>query len=256
MSSKKTAMVTGATSGIGEATARLLAKNGYDIILTGRRADRLEILKKELSDTADVLTLCFDVRNKEEVFQAVQSLTGKWTQVDALINNAGLAVGLGPVHEGVVDDWDRMIDTNIKGVLYMLKAVSPLMIARNSGHIINISSIAAKEVYVNGNVYCGTKHALDSITGSIRMELLQHYIRVTSINPGMVETEFSLVRFKGDEEKAGNVYKQVEPLKAEDVADVILYCLNCPPHMNLHEVLVMPSAQASVRMVRKKDGSI
>jgi NADP-dependent 3-hydroxy acid dehydrogenase YdfG len=253
---KKIALVTGATSGIGEATARLLAKNNFDLIITGRRADRLEVLKKELSKDADVLTLNFDVRNKEDVFKAIDSLQGKWKNIDALINNAGLAVGLGPVHEGVIDDWDRMIDTNVKGVLYMLKAVSPLMIKNNSGHIINISSIAAKEVYINGNVYCGTKHALDSITGSIRMELLQHYIRVTSINPGMVETEFSLVRYKGDSEKADGVYKAVDPLKAEDVADVILYCLNCPPHMNLHEVVVMPSAQASVRMVRKKDGTI
>ncbi len=256
MSSRKIALITGATSGIGEATARILAKNGYDIIITGRRNERLEELKKEFLQYADVHTLCYDVRNKDEVFKAVASLEGKWKKIDALINNAGLAVGLGPVHDGVIDDWDRMIDTNIKGVLYMLKAVSPIMIENNAGHIINISSIAAKEVYLNGNVYCGTKHALDSITGSIRMELLPHHIRVTSINPGMVETEFSLVRFKGDEERADNVYKNVDPLKAEDVADVILYCLNCPPHMNLHEVVVMPSAQASVRMVRKKDGTI
>ncbi len=256
MNRKKIALITGATSGIGEATARILANNGYNIIITGRREDRLTSLKQELSAITTVETLCFDVRNKEEVFAAIDSLDPQWRNIDALINNAGLAVGLGPVHDGVIDDWDRMIDTNIKGVLYMLKAISPLMIARNSGHIINISSIAAKEVYLNGNVYCGTKHALDSITGSIRMELLPHHIRVTSINPGMVETEFSLVRFKGDDEKADNVYKNVDPLKAEDVADVILYCLNCPPHMNLHEVIVMPSAQASVRMVRKKDGTI
>ena len=253
---KKIALITGATSGIGKSTARLLAKNNFDLIITGRRADRLEEFKNELSKDTDVITLHFDVRNKEEVFKAIDSLSGKWKNIDALINNAGLAVGLGPVHEGVTDDWDRMIDTNVKGVLYMLKAVTPLMIKNNSGHIINISSIAAKEVYVNGNVYCGTKHALDSITGSIRMELLPYHIRVTSINPGMVETEFSLVRYKGDAEKADNVYKNVDPLKGEDVADVILYCLNCPPHMNLHEVVVMPSAQASVRMVRKKDGTI
>lgn len=253
---KKIAFITGATSGIGEATARLLAANNFELIITGRRLDRLEKLKSELIHLTDVHILHFDVRNKEEVFKAVDSLTGKWRNIDALINNAGLAVGLGPVHDGVIDDWDRMIDTNIKGVLYMLKAVSPLMIKNNSGHIINISSIAAKEVYMNGNVYCGTKHALDSITGSIRMELLPYHIRVTSINPGMVETEFSLVRYKGDTEKAGNVYANVEPLKASDVADVILYSLNCPPHMNLHEVVVMPSAQASVRMVRKKDGTI
>jgi 3-hydroxy acid dehydrogenase / malonic semialdehyde reductase len=256
MNSNKIALITGATSGIGEATAKLLAQNGYDLIITGRREDRLKLLEKELLKDTDVLSLHFDVRNKDEVFKAIDSLVGKWRNIDVLINNAGLAVGLGPVHEGVIDDWDRMIDTNIKGVLYMLKAVSPLMIKNNSGHIVNISSIAAKEVYQNGNVYCGTKHALDSITGSIRMELLPYHIRVTSINPGMVETEFSLVRFKGDEAKAENVYKNVEPLKGSDVANVILYCLQCPSHMNLHEVLVMPSAQASVRMVRKKDGTI
>jgi 3-hydroxy acid dehydrogenase/malonic semialdehyde reductase len=254
--SNKIAFITGATSGIGESTARLLSTNGYDLIITGRREERLKEVAKDLSKHTDVLSLCFDVRNKEEVFKAVHSLIGKWKNIDALINNAGLAVGLGPVHDGIIDDWDRMIDTNIKGVLYMLKAITPLMIKNNSGHIINISSIAAKEVYPNGNVYCGTKHALDSITGSIRMELLPYHIRVTTINPGMVETEFSLVRFKGDEEKAENVYKNVEPLKGSDVADVILYCLKCPQHMNLHEVVVMPSAQASVRMVRKKDGTI
>lgn len=256
MSRKKIALITGATSGIGLATARLLANNGYNLILTARRHERLDELKNELQPVTDVITLCFDVRNKDHVFKAIEDLPQEWKNIDALINNAGLAVGLGPVHEGVIDDWDRMIDTNIKGVLYMLKAVSPLMVQKKQGHIINISSIAAKEVYLNGNVYCGTKHALDSITGSIRMELLPHHIRVTSINPGMVETEFSLVRFKGDEEKAENVYKNVEPLQANDIADVILYCLNCPPHMNLHEVVVMPSAQASVRMVRKKDGTI
>jgi len=256
MSNKKIALITGATSGIGEATAHLLSKNGFDLIITGRRKDRLEKLEGILAKNSEVMSLCFDVRNKEETFAAIESLQGKWKNIDVLVNNAGLAVGLGPVHEGVVDDWERMIDTNIKGVLYMLKAVSPLMIQNNSGHIINISSIAAKEVYQNGNVYCGTKHALDSITGSIRMELLPYHIRVTSINPGMVETEFSLVRFKGDEDRAETVYKNVEPLNASDVADVILYCVNCPPHMNLHEVLVMPSAQASVRMTRKKDGTI
>lgn len=256
MTTKKIALITGATSGIGKSTSSLLARSGFDIIITGRRQDRLDKLKKELSVNCDVLTLCFDVRNKEDVFKNIESLEGKWRNIDALINNAGLAVGLGPVHEGVIDDWDRMIDTNIKGVLYMLKAVSPLMIAKNSGHIINISSIAAKEIYPNGNVYCGTKHALDSITGSIRMELLPYHIRVTSINPGMVETEFSLVRFKYDKERADNVYKNVEPLAPEDIADLILYCLNCPPHMNLHDVVVMPSAQASVRMLRKKDGTI
>jgi len=249
-------LITGATSGIGEATARLLAQKGFALILTGRRQDRLEKLHSELEEQVPVHTLCFDVRNRAEVYKAIESLPGEWREVDGLVNNAGLAVGLSPVHKGNEEDWDRMIDTNVKGALYVLKAVIPLMMQRNAGHIINISSIAAKEVYPAGNVYCGTKHALDSITQSVRMELLPYDIKVTSVNPGMVETEFSLVRFKGDEEKASGVYRNVEALKAEDVADVILYCLSTPKHMNLHEVVVMPSVQATVRMVRKRDGSI
>lgn len=252
----KIILITGATSGIGEATARRLAEDGANLILTGRRKDRLDALCEELSRTTRVTGCCFDVRNKEEVYAAIHALPDEWKAIDVLVNNAGLAVGLGPVHEGVEDDWDRMIDTNIKGVLYMLRAVTPLMVKRNSGYIINISSIAGKEVYPNGNVYCGTKHALDSITQSIRMELLPHNIRVTSINPGMVETEFSLVRFKGDEERAGNVYKNVEALQPGDIADLIHYCISVPPRMNLHEVVVMPSVQATARMVKKKDGTI
>lgn len=250
------ACITGATSGIGEATARLLSKNNFNLILTGRRKDRLDLLVSELSQHTKCIGLNFDVRNFEDVKKNIESLTDEWKNIDVLINNAGLAVGLSPVDEGNLDDWNRMIDTNIKGVLHMLKVISPMMKKNKSGHIINISSVAGKEVYPNGNVYCGTKHALDSITQSIRMELLPYFIKVTSINPGMVETEFSLVRFKGDDSKASNVYSQVEALKGEDIADLILYCLNCPPHMNLHDVLVMPSAQASVRMTRKKDGSI
>lgn len=249
-------MITGATSGIGEATARLLADNGAKLILTGRRKDRLDELCSELQQKTEVVGCCFDVRDKEAVYAAVEQLPEEWKAMDALVNNAGLAVGLGPVHEGVEDDWERMIDTNVKGVLYMLRAVSPLMVKRNSGHIINISSIAAKEVYPNGNVYCGTKHALDSITQSIRMELLPYNIKVTSINPGMVETEFSLVRFKGDEERAGNVYKNVEPLQAVDIADLILYCLAVPARVSLHEVVIMPAVQATARMMKKKDGTI
>lgn len=252
----KTALITGATAGIGEATARLLAKNGFNLILTGRRKDRLENLQSELSNDTEVSYLNFDVRNKDEVFNAIDSLQGKWRNIDILVNNAGLAVGLNPVHSGDTDDWNRMIDTNIKGVLYMLKAVSPLMVEKKSGHIINISSIAAKEVYPKGNVYCGTKHALDSITQSIRMELLPHHIKVSSINPGMVETEFSLVRFKGDEDRSSKTYAPVEALQADDIADLILYTINCPAHMCLHEVVVMPSAQAAVKMIRKKDGTI
>ncbi len=253
---KRTAWITGATAGIGEATARLMAKNKFRLIISGRRNARLEKLADELSKHTEILPVCLDVRNREAVFKAIENLPQEWKTIDVLINNAGLAVGLGPLHEGEPDDWDRMIDTNIKGVLNMLKAITPGMIARKKGHIIQVSSIASKEVYPNGNVYCATKHALDAITQSIRMELLPYYIKVSSIHPGMVETEFSLVRFKGDTERAANVYKHVEALKAEDVANTILYCLNAPEQVSIHELVVMPAAQASVRLVRKKDGSI
>lgn len=253
---KKVVLITGATSGIGEATAHRLAAEGYALILTGRRKERLDKLASVLGGVTEVHTLCFDVRNKEEVYAAVQSLAGPWKNIDALVNNAGLAVGLNPVHTGVEDDWDRMIDTNVKGALYVMKAVIPGMIERNTGHIINISSIAGKETYPNGNVYCGTKHALDSITASVRMELLPYDIKVTSVSPGMVETEFSLVRFKGDAERAEGVYAQVEALLPEDIADLILYCLRMPKRMNLHEVIVMPTVQAGARMVRKMDGTV
>ena len=253
---KPIALITGATSGIGKATAIKLVKSGYDLIITGRRKERLDQMADELGLVSNIHSLAFDVRNREETFQAINSLSENWKKIDVLVNNAGLAVGLGSLHDGNPDDWDRMIDTNIKGVLNMLKAVIPLMIKNNRGHILNISSIAAKEVYPNGNVYCATKHALDAITASVRMELLPYPIKVTSINPGMVETEFSIVRFKGDEDRATKVYENVTPLKADDIAEVIQYCIQTPPHMNLHEVVVMPSAQASVRMVRKNDGTI
>jgi len=253
---KRTAWITGATAGIGEATARKLSNHGFRLIISGRRKERLENLAYELKKITEVHTICVDVRDRNAVFKAVNELPEEWQAIDVLINNAGLAVGLGPLHEGEPDDWDRMIDTNIKGVLNMLKAVTPKMIERKKGHIVQISSIASKEVYPNGNVYCATKHALDAITQSIRMELLPYHIKVSSIHPGMVETEFSLVRFKGDAERAANVYKPVEALKAEDVADTILYCLNAPDHVSIHELVVMPAAQASVRLVRKKDGSI
>jgi NADP-dependent 3-hydroxy acid dehydrogenase YdfG len=253
---KPIALITGATSGIGKATAIKLVKSGYDLIITGRRKERLDQMADEFGLVSNIHSLAFDVRNREETFQAINSLSENWKKIDVLVNNAGLAVGLGSLHDGNPDDWDRMIDTNIKGVLNMLKAVIPLMIKNNRGHILNISSIAAKEVYPNGNVYCATKHALDAITASVRMELLPYPIKVTSINPGMVETEFSIVRFKGDEDRATKVYENVTPLKADDIAEVIQYCIQTPPHMNLHEVVVMPSAQASVRMVRKNDGTI
>lgn len=253
---KKTILITGASSGIGESCARKLAQKGHRLILAARRTDRIQSLSNELSAFTDVFPLSLDVRNREQVMQSIHQLPQLWQQIDVLINNAGLAVGLGAVHEGIPDDWDRMIDTNIKGVLHVLRAVTPGMIERQSGQIINVSSIASKEVYPSGNVYCGTKHALDAITQSIRMELLPYHIRVTSIHPGMVETEFSLVRYKDDSQRADAVYSQVMPLKADDVADVIIYSIELPSHVSLHEAVIMPSAQAGVRMVRKMDGSI
>jgi len=249
------ALITGATAGIGEALATKMAEAGYALILTGRRSDRLNAYVTKLQDRfkVQVMGLTFDVRKVEAVNAAIDSLPEEWKDIEVLINNAGLAAGLGPVHEGSTEDWDRMIDTNIKGVLYMLRAVSPGMIARKKGHIINISSIASREVYPMGNVYCASKHALDVITRSMRMELVNEPIKISSVHPGMVQTEFSLVRFNGDESRADAVYKDYEPLMAEDVANTVLYCLQQPPHVNIHELIVMPSSQAAVRLMRKKD---
>ena len=203
------ALITGATSGLGKATAEIFAKNGYNVIITGRRKDRLEKLEAELSSAYGIETIClnFDVRNFSETESAINSIPESWQKINVLVNNAGLAVGLNSIQEGVIDDWERMIDTNIKGLLYMTRLVSPIMIKNGFGHIINIGSIAAKEVYSNGNVYCATKHAVDALNKGMRIDLLPHNIKVTAIHPGMVETEFSLVRFKGDESKAKTVYQ-------------------------------------------------
>jgi len=249
------ALVTGATAGIGKATALLLARNEYDIILTGRRNDRLELLEEEIraKTPADVLTLCFDVRNREEVEKQISALTGKWKEITVLVNNAGLASGLDYIHEGDIDDWERMIDTNIKGLLYISRAVTPGMVERKHGHIINISSIAGKEVYEKGNVYCGTKHAVDALTKGMRIDLVEHGIKVTSIDPGMVETEFSVVRFHGDQEKADSVYKGFIPLYAEDIAEAILFAVTRPAHVNINDMLIMPTAQASATKTVKKE---
>ncbi len=251
---KKTALITGATAGIGKATALLLAKNHFDVIITGRRSDRLESLEKEIrTDTgADVLILHFDVRNPAEVKSAMASLEGKWKNIDVLVNNAGLAVGMGHINDGVVDDWERMIDTNIKGLLYITREVAPLMTARQTGHIVNISSVAGKEVYENGNVYCATKHAVDALSKAMRIDLLQHRIRVTNIAPGMVDTEFSTVRFKGDKERADRVYQGFTPLYAEDIAETILFAVTRPPHVNINDLLIMPAAQATATMVNRE----
>lgn len=249
--SKRIALVTGATSGIGEATARLLSEKLYNLILCGRRQDRLLALQKELSAKTSVTTLSFDVRNQQEVKNAIQSLTGDWKNIDVLINNAGNAHGLDPIQTGNVEDWDAMIDINVKGLLYVSREVIPVMTQRNNGHIINIGSLAGKEVYPNGNVYCASKFAVDALTRGIRMDLNGFGIKVTSVNPGLVDTEFSLVRFKGDAEKASSVYKGLKPLVAEDIADIILYVLSAPPHVVLADITVLPTAQASATVVKR-----
>lgn len=246
---KKTVLITGATSGIGKATALLLAANHYDLILTGRRAERLEDLKSEIASISDcrVKLLHFDIRNFEETKTAVKSLPPEWQEPDVLINNAGLAAGLHPIHEGLLSDWEQMIDTNIKGLLYITRLISPSMVKRQSGHIINISSIAGKETYPLGNVYCATKHAVQSITKGMRLDFLPHGIKVTSICPGAVDTEFSLVRFHGDAERAKKVYEGFTPLYAQDIAETILFVLNRPPHVNIDDILIMPTDQAFAR---------
>ncbi|SMO65170.1 NADP-dependent 3-hydroxy acid dehydrogenase YdfG [Solitalea koreensis] len=240
-------MITGATSGIGEACATIFAQNNCNLIITGRRADRLQKLSAQLTTNygIKVLPLVFDIRNYDEVKIAIGSLEGEWKNIDILINNAGLSLGLDPIDKGSIDDWNTMIDTNVKGLLYISRLVSPLMVERKQGHIINLGSIAGKETYANGNVYCASKHAVDALNKAMRIDLLPYNIRVTAIHPGAVETEFSIVRFKGDEEKAKNVYKGFEALSANDIADTIYYCAALPSHVNINELTIMPTAQAN-----------
>ncbi|MEM8522108.1 SDR family NAD(P)-dependent oxidoreductase [Flavobacterium sp. PL12] len=247
----KIVLVTGATSGIGKATAQILAKNNYKIILCGRREDRLLDLKNELSAFTDVYTLSFDVRDKKAVFESINSLPEEFSKIDVLINNAGNAHGLDSIQNGDLDDWDAMIDINVKGLLYVSKAIIPKMIEQKSGHIINIGSIAGKEVYPNGNVYCASKHAVDALNQAMRIDLNPFGIRVGGIHPGAVETEFSEVRFKGDSERAANVYKGFEPLRAEDIADIIHFVISRPYHVNIADLLVLPSAQASSTILKR-----
>lgn len=247
----KTVLITGATSGIGRATAIELAKNNFKLILCGRREDRLAELQAELEHRTKVHTLNFDVRKKAEVKDAFASIPPDFFEIDVLINNAGNAHGLDPIENGDLDDWDAMIDINVKGLLYVSKAVIPGMVERRSGHIINIGSTAAKEVYPNGNIYCGTKHAVDAINQGMRMDLNQYGIRVGAIHPGMVETEFSQIRFKGDAERAANVYKGFHPLKPEDIADIIKFVITRPYHVNIADLIVMPTAQASSTIVNR-----
>lgn len=247
----RTAVITGATSGIGEATARLLARNGFRLILTGRRKERLDSLSDELRSLTQVHILNFDVRDRVQVDNAFQSLPDGWREIDVLINNAGNAHGLDPIQTGDVADWDAMMDINVKGLLYVSKAVIPGMVGRNKGHIINIGSIAGKEVYPKGNVYCASKFAVDALTQGMRLDLNPHNIKVTSINPGLVETEFSLVRFKGDQTTAKGPYIGMTPLTGNDIADIILYTLQVPPHVVLADITVLPVAQASATVVRR-----
>lgn len=248
---KRIALITGATSGIGEATARVLASNNFSLILCGRRQDRLAALAKDLQRQTEVTTLSFDVRDQKAVANAIQSLPQPWRNVDVLINNAGNAHGLDPIQTGSIEDWDAMMDINVKGLLYVSKEIIPMMTERKEGQIINIGSIAGKEVYPNGNVYCASKFAVDALTKGMRMDLNPFGIKVTGIHPGMVETEFSLVRFKGDEQRATTVYKGLEPLQAQDIADVVLYTLQAPKHVVLADITILPTAQASAGLVKR-----
>lgn len=249
---KRNVLITGATSGIGEATARLLATKGYNLILCGRRKDKLLKLQNELARETKVTGLSFDVRDYEGVKSAIDSLTGDWKKIDVLINNAGNAHGLDPIHKGNVEDWDAMMDINVKGLLYVSREVMPGMTERKSGHIINIGSVAGKEVYANGNVYCASKFAVDALTKGMRIDLNPFGIKVTGIHPGLVETEFSLVRFKGDEEKAATVYKGISPLTGHDIAEAILYVLSTPDHVVIADMTIFPKAQGSATVVSRE----
>ena len=251
---RKIALVTGATAGIGTATAEILAENGYNIIITGRRKVQLDKLKNELGVKykSDVLALNFDVRDRKQTESAIDNLPKSWKSIDVLINNAGLAAGLATIQDGDIEDWEQMIDTNIKGLLYITRKIAPIMVERGSGHIVNISSIAAKELYEKGNVYCATKHAVDALTKGMRIDLVKHNVKVTSISPGLVDTEFSLVRFKGDKERADTVYEGMTPLKADDVAEAVWFAVSRPAHVNINDMLIMPTAQANITTVVRK----
>jgi 3-hydroxy acid dehydrogenase / malonic semialdehyde reductase len=244
---EKIVLITGATSGFGKAIAEKFAAGKWNCIITGRRADRLHALADELREKYQnrVLSLVFDVQKKDEVFQHLGNLPKEWKDIDVLINNAGLALGRDDFDQGNTNDWDTMIDTNVKGLLYVSKAIVPYMTARNHGHIINMGSIAGKEIYEKGNVYCGSKAAVDAISKGMRIDLLKHKIKVTAIHPGAAETEFALVRFKGDEDKATQTYKGITPLTAEDIADIVWYCATLPPHVCINDLVVTCTAQAN-----------
>lgn len=241
------ALITGATSGFGKATAIRFAEHGYNVIITGRREDRLKELEDYIKENfnVDVLTLCFDICNRQQTIDELNAIPHDWKNVTVLVNNAGLAAGLSTIQDGDIDDWEVMIDTNLKGLLYVTRTVSPWMIKNNKGHIINIGSIAGKDVYPKGNVYCATKFAVDALSQAMRIDMLPHGIRVTAIHPGAAETEFSLVRYHGDAEKAKNVYAGYEPLIADDIADIAYFAVSRPAHVVLNEIVVTPTAQAA-----------
>ena len=253
MNAKLTALVTGASSGIGMATARLFAQKGIRLILCGRREERLQQLTNELQNLTSLTYLVFDVSDKDRTLQQIQNLPPEWQNIDILVNNAGNAHGLAPTHLADLTDWELMMDVNVKGLMYVSKAVIPQMVKRQSGHIVNISSIAGKEVYPNGNGYCASKFAVDALSKAMRLDLNPYNIKVTTISPGMVETEFSVVRFKGDAQKAQSVYKGFKPLTAQDIADTIYYAVSCPAHVQIADLVVFPTAQASSTLVKRNN---
>ncbi len=248
------ALITGASSGFGRATALKFAEHGWDVIITGRRKEKLEELEHIILDTYEtkVYSLCFDVRDRKAVKIELDALPHFWKEIDVLVNNAGLASGMSAIYDGDIDDWEKMIDTNVKGLLYVSRSILPWMIERKRGHVINIGSTAGKDAYAYGNVYCGSKFAVDAITKSMRIDLLPHGIKVTAVNPGAAETEFSLVRFKGDAEKAKSIYKGFDPLQAKDIADVVWFAASRPPHVNLNDIVITPLAQANSVYINKK----
>ena len=250
--SSKIVLITGASSGIGEATARELAKHSFRLVICGRNTQKLDALKKELSASTDVISLAFDVRNREAVEQSINSLPEDWSQIDVLINNAGNAHGLDEIHKGSVQDWEDMIDINVKGLLYVTKCIVPGMVDRKSGHVVNIGSTAGKEAYPKGNVYCASKHAVDAINNGMRMDLLPYGVKVSQINPGLVNTGFAGVRFKGDMSKAEKVYEGMTPLYAQDIAELIWFVISRPAHVNVSDTIIMPAAQASSTQVLRE----
>ena len=249
---KKTIFITGATSGIGKATAEIFAKQGHRLIICGRRKEVLDNLQIQLSNITEVYSLIFDVRNQQEVENAINSLPEDWKNIDVLVNNAGNAHGLEPISDANISDWDAMMDGNVKGLLYVSQPIIKLMKANNSGHIVNISSVAARQTYANGTVYCASKKAVDVISEGMRLELTEFGIKVTNVQPGAVETDFSKIRFKGDEERAATVYAGYEPLIAEDIADAISYCVNAPDRVSIAEICIYPKAQAEPRTIFRR----